>query len=275
MIFLVLLIALSYAGISQLKNTNEKASGERKNIKSIQFIQILIILASLLCLFPEFFYLRDQFGWRMNTIFKFYFQAWILFSIAGAFSIAEISFRVRKGYTKVFSYLFITLIMAIGLSYPFFAIPAKTNSFKSIEWTLDGNRYFEDSNPLENEAIAFLNNAPFGYITEAVGGSYSSYGRVSKFTGLPAILGWPGHELQWRGGAAEIGNRESDIKELYQTSNWDYVKPILDKYNIRYVFLGQLEKNTYIVSEEKFQDNLIQVFHNPEVTIYEYSPNIR
>ena len=246
-----------------------------ENINSetpIIFIQILIILGALLCLLPEFFYLRDQFGWRMNTIFKFYFQVWIVFSLAAAFSIAEINFRMKNVLEKVLSISLITIIMGTGLFYPLFAIKDKTNSFQNLEWSLDGNKYFQVSNPLEYEAINFLQNSPFGVVAEAVGGSYSGYGRVSKFTGLPTVLGWPGHESQWRGGANEIGNRESDIKELYITSNWDYAKTILEKYEIRYVFLGLSEKNTYLVSEGKFNDNLTKVFENAEVTIYEYSP---
>ena len=46
------------------------------------FIALLVLLGCGLTLFPEFFYLRDQFATRMNTIFKFYFQAWITWGIA-------------------------------------------------------------------------------------------------------------------------------------------------------------------------------------------------
>jgi YYY domain-containing protein len=38
-----------------------------------RFVLLLVLLGCGLALFPEFFYLFDQFGWRMNTIFKFYF----------------------------------------------------------------------------------------------------------------------------------------------------------------------------------------------------------
>ena len=42
-------------------------------------------LAVLLILGPEFFFVQDVFGNRMNTVFKFYFQGWTLWSIAAAF----------------------------------------------------------------------------------------------------------------------------------------------------------------------------------------------
>jgi uncharacterized membrane protein len=199
-------------------------------------------------------------------------QVWILFSLAAAYSITEICFRMKTVLEKVFSILFIMIFVGTGLLYPYFSLPDKTNLFQNINWSLDGNKYFQESNPLENEAISFLENAPYGVIAEAIGGSYSGYGRISKFTGLPTILGWPGHESQWRGGANEIGNRESDIKELYLTSNWDYARIILEKYKIRYIFIGLIEKNTYPISERKFSDNLTKIFSNSEVIIYEYSP---
>lgn len=52
------------------------------------FILLMVLLGCGLVLFPEFFYLRDQFGWRMNTIFKFYYQAWILFALAAAYALS-------------------------------------------------------------------------------------------------------------------------------------------------------------------------------------------
>jgi uncharacterized membrane protein len=233
-----------------------------------------MVLGALLCIMPEFFYLRDQFGWRMNTIFKFYFQAWIVFSLAAAYAITEICHRLKRRTTKVVYSVFIIGILGTGLIYPSFALRDKTNSFRNLEMTFDGNKYYENANPLENEAINYLIKAPYGVVAEAVGGSYSGYGRVSRLTGLPTVLGWLGHESQWRGGADEIGNRESDIKELYITSNWEFTQTILEKYQIRYIFIGQLEKNTYPVLESKFENNLTKVFSNAEITIYEYSSKI-
>jgi YYY domain-containing protein len=57
---------------------------------SVQPLVFTLALAALglgLTLTPEVVYLRDNFGWRMNTIFKFYYQAWLLFGLAGAFTI--------------------------------------------------------------------------------------------------------------------------------------------------------------------------------------------
>ena len=62
------------------------------------------------------------------------------------------------------------------------------------------------------------------------------------------------------------------LRDLYITSNWDHAKAILDRYKIHYIFVGFLEKNTYPVSINKFEENLERIFNNSEVTIYQYSP---
>jgi len=72
------------------------------------------------------------------------------------------------------------------------------------------------------------------------------------------------------GGVEEIGSRESDIKEMYSTNDWITAKDILEKYNLRYIYIGDVERNTYQISEEKFKLNLPVIFKNSSVVIYEY-----
>ena len=107
-------------------------------------------------------------------------------------------------------------------------------------------------------------------MAEAIGGSYSSYGRVSKLSGYPTVLGWPGHELQWRGGGTEMGSRENDIKTLYETNDWETARLILSQYNIRYVFIGNMERSLYKVNESKFGSHMKQDFSNQEAVIYSW-----
>ena len=86
---------------------------------------------------------------------------------------------------------------------------------------------------------------------------------------MPTVLGWVGHEAQWRGGYTEIGSRQAEIQELYSTRDWESARLILDKYNIRYVVVGPLEYGTYALEEAKFQQHMILAFEQDGTRIYQ------
>ena len=109
-----------------------------------------------------------------------------------------------------------------------------------------------------------------GVVAEAVGGSYSDFGRISVYSGLPSVVGWIGHEDQWRGTFAEQRQRgESDIPTLYQSNNWEAVEGIIQWYEIKYVVVGTLENRIYRVNETNFQKYLVPVFQSGGVSIYQ------
>ncbi len=92
---------------------------------------------------PEFFYLIDQFGWRMNTIFKFYFEAWIVWSLAAAFGSILLWKSIRSRAGRLVFGLAWFLSIAAGLAYPSFALPDTTNNFRPNRLTLDGLEFFK------------------------------------------------------------------------------------------------------------------------------------
>jgi len=232
------------------------------------FILFLILIGTVLTFFPEFFYLRDQFGARMNTIFKFYFQAWIFWSLAAAFISVELFNALKRWRYLVFSIFWSALIIG-GLAYPVLMVLNKTNNFTPAVWTLDGNNYIARYTPDEYASMQWLNEKNVGIVAEAIGGSYTDYARVSTRTGFPTVLGWPGHESQWRGGAKEMGNRYDDIKLLYETDFVDEANAIIKQYNIRYIYLGNLERILYNVDQAKFDASMNKIYSNSSVIIYE------
>lgn len=245
------------------------------------FALLLVLLGVLLVLGPEFFYLRDQFGWRINTIFKFYYQAWLLLGIAASYGTAVLLWELDRLWGVVFRVVLV-LILGMGLTYTILGLWHKTNGFRPAQgWTLDGTAYLERQSPDEMAAIRWLQSAPDGVVAEAVsptGGSYSNYARVSMLSGLPAVLGWTGHESQWRGGAQEMGSRQGDLERLYCSRSWDEAQSIVQQYRIRYVYVGTLERITYTpnqstcvagLNEAKFARHLEPVFQQGDVTIYQ------
>ncbi len=274
---LVPALALLMANVQPKTATPDQAPASyvpplTSNRQPVIFVLLLILLGALLVIAPEFVFLRDQFGYRLNTVFKFYYQTWLLWSLAAAFGAAILLQNLRGAWGWIFRSGF-SLLLLMSLLYPALSIITKTNNFNPpYGWTLDDFTRIQHEDPDEAAAITWLKSAPLGVIAEAVGpngGSYTSYARVSEYTGLPAVLGWAGHESQWRGGYDEQGTRDNDIKTLYATSTWQPALDIIRQYNIRYVYIGGLERSTYPVQEDKFQRNLVQVFKQGNVTIYE------
>jgi YYY domain-containing protein len=237
------------------------------NLQPSAFALLLIVLGLLLILGPEFIYLRDNFGYRINTIFKFYYQAWIVLSLAAAYGTAVLLAKLRGLPNALFSLLFV-LVLVVGLAYPVLGFFNRANGFNPpYEYTLDDFERVQRENPDEAAAMQWLRSAPDGVILEATRDAYSAYGRMSIYTGRPTVLGWSNHEGQWRDYALQ-GTRAQDIETIYATPDWVIAQELLKRYNVRYVIVGNLERSTYRVNEEKFNIFLKPVFQQGTVTVY-------
>ncbi|HEX2980238.1 MAG TPA: DUF2298 domain-containing protein, partial [Anaerolineaceae bacterium] len=241
------------------------------------FAIVLILMGALITLFPEFFYLWDGFGVRMNTIFKFYYQAWILWGIAAAYTSAVLLAELRRAPGIVFRLGWLVVTLA-ALIYPVYTLWERTNGFKPVQsLSLDGlqvlqNTFGED----EINAIHWLREQPYGVVAEAAGGGYDyvggnwiTTGRFSRYTGLPAVMGWSNHEGQWGRDSSAIQQRLNDVETLYSTTGWEETRQILDRYQVRYVILGSSEMQLYRVNQAKFDKYLSPVYQSQSLTIYE------
>jgi YYY domain-containing protein len=257
------------------------AEGEKKGARhhpSVQFVLIIAVIGLLLTLSVEFFYLVDNFRVRMNTIFKFYFQAWVLMAVASAFAVYWLSRRGegRDRAHKAGRVLFLTafwILFVMGMVYPVLGNIRRAEDFANPP-RLDGTAYLLETQAHDYAAVAWLNENVAGapVILEKPGAGGSSYvyeGRVSAQTGLPTLLGWAGHEGQWRGDYTVQAAREPDIEMLYNTLDLEAALTLLDKYDITYVYVGLLERSEYDPRGlEKFGLFMDIVYENEGVTIY-------
>ncbi len=255
------------------------------------FVFLLIITAAALTWVTEFFYLRDSFALRMNTIFKFYYQAWVLFSAASAYALwwlSEQSFfkaNVKPGLKVIrgFALAGAVGLIWLGMVYPTLSIYSRAEGFKA-EPNLDGESSLERSNQDDWAAIRWLRDnvdksGEVPTILEAPGKSYNYEGRISAFTGLPAVLGWSLHEGQWRGSYTEQSSREPDIQTIYTTNDGARALALIKKWNVRYVIVGSAERR-YVMAVcqaggcslsgamRKFDLILQPVFTQGQTTIY-------
>jgi YYY domain-containing protein len=239
------------------------------------FVLALISLALLLILGPEFLRVDDLFHNRMNTIFKVYYQAWILLAVASAFGLYFLSSMnpPSRGILRLAMggwWGLIGILFVASLYYPVEAVFTKGGQFKG-DTTLDGLAYIARGNPGEYAAIRWLqeNGKKGEGILEAVGDSWSSFSRISSSTGLPTVLGWPWHEHQWRGTTEPFEGREEEVRTIYTTMDTSEALRLLNKYDIQYVVLGNRERATYgTLGLTKFSQIGDVVFSQESVIVY-------
>lgn len=209
---------------------------------NLLFALLLFAVGVLLTLGTEFVFIKDIFGSRMNTVFKLYYQAWTLFSVASVFGAVSLWRRLSVVGRLVWVAPFALLLVG-SMLYPVAASLSKANHFRGPA-NLDGMAWYAAIWPDDYAAIQWLKANVPGQptILEATGDQYSQVGSVSMATGFPTVLGWGGHELQWRGTYDEPGRRQPDIETIYRTTNPDEARALLDKYGVKYVSIGQVER---------------------------------
>ncbi|HEY4033118.1 MAG TPA: DUF2298 domain-containing protein [Ktedonobacteraceae bacterium] len=297
--------------------------------RSYAFVLLLGATAFALVAGCEIFFLKDAFDTtvlnRMNTVFKFYFQAWILLSVAcsaGLFFILDgfrsvskdspFLFQIVRGIRLSWGLILLVLVLA-SMVYPLTAPYERyasgggtfsstyLGSTDSLGWlgslenlertnSLDGLEYLKNcagpSCPYTNSAddyaaIRWLNANIQGdpVIVEAMGDDYSFYGRISAFTGLPTLMGWVGHEDQWRltwlnnnANNAEFQRRGSDIDQIYTSSDPHVVLSLMAHYKAQYLYIGPLEITKYTnVNLYRYNAFMKVVYKAKGVTIYKVS----
>lgn len=255
----------------------------------VAFAVILIFAGLFVTLGPEFFRIVDVFGNRMNTVFKFYYQAWLLLAVASAFAVYYLfaSWNWSRPLTRAAGATaagLVALIIVASSMYTFGAIDDKTGSFSGSP-TLNALAFLGVPESPERRALAFISRdaRPDSVIVEAVavddrgipGGDYNlDFARISGRTGVPTVLGWAGHEEQWRGNRVGFRERANDVKAIYTEINPIAVRDLLRKYGIEYVYVGSLERELYQVpSTATFDIFMDRAFESGDITIYKMRQN--
>lgn len=145
----------------------------------------------------------------------------------------------------------LAILFFLTLPLPTLAYWQATNGYSNRQG-LDGEQWYNNWAPAEYKAMVWLRNytrlntARRGVVLEANGMNYSWATRISTFTGLPTVVGWPFHELQWRGYLDELAIWEAwlDMGRIYESTDIEATQNLLKRHNVRYVFVGQVENGT-------------------------------
>ncbi len=213
---------------------------------------------------------------RMNTIFKFYEQVWVLFGIASAVALVRLGDHLaglRVAWLRRIWIGALIVLFAMAAIYPVLGTKSRVSDRfdNTIPPTLDGTAYMDhavyvDSDDqthltaqiqlaTDKQAMLWLEDNVVGTptILEANRPLYRWGSRFAIYTGLPTVLGWDWHQRQQRWGLQyEIDQRLNDVKTMYTDPSVDRTLSLLRSYNVTYIILGQQEQAFYPTARAKF-----------------------
>ena len=279
----VLLLLLVLLGVATWALIGAIRDRESATSRSNQSALLLIAVGTLVVALTEVIYVRDAFAgsalYRMNTVFKFYYQGWILLGLATAYGmwqvrnwlksggrvpdVADAGFATRPPEERrhpdpathsrlpVISWNLVTICaLLVGLIYTILGPLSYYGGGPDLvleSHGLDGMTFLRSADPDDYRALTWLNSHVQGTptILEATGNSYTLFGRVSTFTGLPTLLGWGEHEGQWRGADPLIVQRHSLIDRIYSTAKIRTARRLIRDAGVSLVYVGPCEREVY------------------------------
>ncbi len=262
------------------------------------FVCLLILIGLLVLIGCELFYLKDFLGGgdyrRMNTLFKFYVQVWVILGLAGASALPHLWVSLWRRSSAPLSWawsLFLALLLTASALYPLLGTGARVlDRFPGPRppvGTLDGLAYMtvgsfawpDENNRIElkydYQAIRWLIENVKGtpVIAEASLSYYREGGmRVSSYTGLPTLLGF--HQSEQRH-APQVGERDGQVRDFFNTPDVRRALELIGALRISYIYVGKLERAVYeaagLTRFERMAEEgyLAVVFENEEVKIYQ------
>ena len=261
------------------------------------FTMLLSALGLFMIMGPELLFVGDSFGIRMNTVFKLYYQAWVLLAVVSGLAILNWG-SLRTGATgwmrslnTLWAVAFV-IVLVPSLYYAPAAASSKVGNFGDGP-SIDGLDFVGRRSQAERDAIQYVReNVDHGSaVLEAVGEWFDA-GLISRSTGVPTVINWPGHQMQWRGSRVALETdgqdpvgvcdslegqeatrylvcREADVTRIYQTQDTEEAKNLLARYDVEYVYVGPRERQKYGTDGlAKFPALAETVFSKGDVAIY-------
>lgn len=282
-LLVILLPLLALSLYSFLKDLPERSSAG--------FTSLLIATAAFIALLCEIVFLDDPITGsfvRMNTVFKFYMHLWLFLAIAASYSFYQLYLRYRtksennhsliRGYGKNIWMVSLVLLVVSCSVFPVVATYTRIEDMNAKP-ALDGMEYMKDLDRGDYYAIKWIQEnikgTPVILEASADDSSYHYTSRVSANTGLPTVIGWARHERFWGRDQDEIRIRLEDVSSIYSTSNVKKTLELMNKYNVSYVYIGQLERQMYDLKMDKFdEETYFELVYQDSVQIYKIKNEI-
>jgi YYY domain-containing protein len=228
---------------------------EKRAVLAVLTVTLVLSLA------VEIVVLQGDVG-RMNTVFKFYLQIWLMLAVVSGAALGWLWPTVRRasGTLQTLWSIALAVLVFLAALYPLLATRAKIADrwVPDAPHSLDGMAYMPYVERYENgvffslrpdyEALRWLqdNIQDNPVVLEAHTTEYLWGNRVAVYTGLPAVIGWNWHQRQQRPDQSdEVWQRVLEVDEIYNTPFVSRAQYLIDIYHVDLIIVGDLERAYY------------------------------
>jgi uncharacterized membrane protein len=236
------------------------------------FAGFLVLLGLGMIAGCEVVYFKDTYGQdlqRMNTIFKFYHQAWPLLAIGSAVFVGR-AWEAAPARRRPLWRLALSVLAVLAVLWP---VNVTISRFRQMSGplSLDASGPLAKRSPGDAAAVAWLiKNAPVGSVLlEASGDPYSEFARISSNSGVPTVMGWANHEGLWRNNDPEVEGRKLRVRNFYSARDPHTAWDTIGKYRVTHVVVGNMERGAYPNADAVGTFPFLQpVLTTPDTTLY-------
>ena len=230
-----------------------------QNNKAIGFSLLLVALAFSIIFLTELFNIVTGTPGRFNTIFKIWYHVWTLLAVSSSISIGIIVNRLSKSFNysneiftrkniKYFLPILSICFLIYGSSYTYSPMMALSRMHEDQETSLDAIVYLRDHDPGLYGAISYAKEklSPQEHVLlQAITHAYGKGGYLAAASGIPTILNWPSHQIQWRGPELSVYDRIEAVDHIYRLGSNDLGLAAAKKYHVTHIYIGREEKSLF------------------------------
>jgi YYY domain-containing protein len=257
----------------------------------------LVVAGAVLLLVGELAYARvypfDPNAPRWNTVYKLSTQAWLIWGVAGGAVLARLLAAARGAAPgglvdartrSLLGRAAVVVVVALACTFGVLGSVAHVGTaaggggiesledtgnldFQAIEPTLDATRFVDRYHGGEAPAIDWLDDREGRPVLVTAPGEpvYQWRSAPSVFTGLPTVVGWE-HEVGYHGRDA-YDRRVAAVGTVYE-GPWPAAAELLREHEVRYVYVGPVERERYDVREFAAHEGVSVAFRAPDATVY-------
>ncbi|MGF1572852.1 MAG: DUF2298 domain-containing protein [Sumerlaeia bacterium] len=221
---------------------------------------------------------------RYNTLFKFYYSLWPLCWALLFATLLRSKIQLQG--------VGVLLISSIGLLYPLLGTTSRLQ-YSEQQFTLSGIQWMKDSPEWQGDAAfaEWIWANPTNKRTLLVesasaanASSYNSEGRLASLTGLPSLVGWTHHEMQWRGWGVQLqdpltnqpvliddlfNKRRALAKSVYESGDLSLLNPYFRLYDRILIVVSEQERQANSLAAPLL--SMKPIWSSEGVDVYEYN----